>query len=539
MAGNEFNHVELILLGLMLLVAALAVLAKRLQIAYPIIMVIGGLLVSLLPRMPRIRLDPDVVFLIILPPLLFSAAYQISWREFRRNLVSILLLAFGLVGFTVYGVAATTRWLLPGFDWHMGLVLGAVIAATDAIAATATAKRLGLPRRITELLEAESLVNDGSGLVALRFTLALIVTGVTPSFAVGVWTLFYLIAMGVLIGLVIGVLVYRIQSRINDSPIEITISLITPYVAYLAAEAANCSGVLATLACGIYLGRRSGFFSVHARIEGFAVWKTLDFVLNGVVFLMLGLQLPWILAEMRGVTLSELIGYGALFSLIVIGLRMLWVFPGAWLSAWFRRRVLKQEVVEFSSRSVFIVGWAGMRGVLALAAAFSLPNYLHDGSPFPQRNIIIFLTFCVIFSTLVLQGLSMPALIRVLGLTEAGKTTAATNEEQLARLEMVTSALNRLHQLRMQEGDEQAGLYDRLQSEYQRRLIEIRDAEPRGGLATAAHQRDEARHLAQELRNVERSVAVKLRNENKIHDELLRTLQYELDLLDMSYADEG
>jgi CPA1 family monovalent cation:H+ antiporter len=539
MAGNEINHVELILLGLMLLVAALAVLAKRLQIAYPIIMVIGGLLVSLLPRMPHIRLDPDVVFLIILPPLLFSAAYQISWREFRRNLVSILLLAFGLVGFTVYGVAATTRWLLPGFDWHMGLVLGAVIAATDAIAATATAKRLGLPRRITELLEAESLVNDGSGLVALRFTLALIVTGVTPSFAVGVWTLFYLIAMGVLIGLVIGVLVYRIQSRINDSPIEITISLITPYVAYLAAEAANCSGVLATLACGIYLGRRSGFFSVHARIEGFAVWKTLDFVLNGVVFLMLGLQLPWILAEMRGVTLSELIGYGALFSLIVIGLRMLWVFPGAWLSAWFRRRVLKQEVVEFSSRSVFIVGWAGMRGVLALAAAFSLPNYLHDGSPFPQRNIIIFLTFCVIFSTLVLQGLSMPVLIRALGLTEAAKTAAATNEEQLARLAMVTSALNRLNQLRMQEGDEQAGLYDRVQSEYQRRLIEIRDAEPGSGRQPAANQREEARHLAQELRNVERSVAVKLRNENKIHDELLRTLQYELDLLDMSYADEG
>jgi CPA1 family monovalent cation:H+ antiporter len=242
---------------------------------------------------------------------------------------------------------------------------------------------------------------------------------------------------------------------------------------------------------------------------------------------------------MRGVTLSELIGYGALFSLIVIGLRMLWVFPGAWLSAWFRRRVLKQEVVEFSSRSVFIVGWAGMRGVLALAAAFSLPIYLHDGSPFPQRNIIIFLTFCVIFSTLVLQGLSMPALIRALGLTEAAKTTAASDEEQLARLAMVTSALNRLQQLRMQEGDEQAGLYDRLQSEYQRRLIEIRDAEPGSGHQPAAQQRDEARHLAQELRNVERSVAVKLRNENKIHDELLRTLQYELDLLDMSYADEG
>jgi CPA1 family monovalent cation:H+ antiporter len=533
MPGNELNRVELIVLALTLLVAALAALAKRLQIAYPIIMVIGGLLLSLIPQLPHVRLDPQVVFLVILPPLLFSAAYQTSWREFRRNLVSILLLAFGLVGFTVYGVAATTRWLVPGFDWHMGLVLGAVIAATDAIAATATAKRLGLPRRITELLEAESLVNDGSGLVALRFTLALVVTGVTPTFAVGVWTLFYLIAAGVAIGLVIGVVVDWVQSRINDSPVEITISLITPYVAYLAAEAANCSGVLATLACGIYLGRRSGFFSIHARIEGFAVWKTLDFVLNGVVFLMLGLQLPLILAQIRGLSLAQIVGYGALFSLIVIALRMLWVFPGAALSLWIRRRVLKQTVAEFSTRSVFVVGWAGMRGVLALAAAFSLPETLQDGSPFPQRNVIIFLTFCVIFSTLVLQGLTMPALVRALGLS-AAEETAQTDEEQLARREMIASALNMLRQMRMREGEEHGESLDRLQSEYERRLLELR-----GGGISVSQQRDQTRHLAQELRNVERAVAVRLRNENKIHDELLRTLQYELDLLDMSYADEG
>jgi CPA1 family monovalent cation:H+ antiporter len=534
MPGDEINRVELIVLGLTLLVAALAAVAKRLQIAYPIIMVIGGLLLSLIPQIPHVRLDPQVVFLVILPPLLFSAAYQTSWREFRRNLVSILLLAFGLVGFTVYGVAATTRWLVPGFDWHLGLVLGAVIAATDAIAATATAKRLGLPRRITELLEAESLVNDGSGLVALRFTLALVVTGVTPTFAVGVWTLFYLIAAGVAIGLVIGVVVDRVQSRINDSPVEITISLITPYVAYLAAEAANCSGVLATLACGIYLGRRSGFFSIHARIEGFAVWKTLDFVLNGVVFLMLGLQLPLILAQIRGLSLAQIVGYGALFSLIVIALRMLWVFPGAALSMWLRRRVLKQTVAEFSTRSVFVVGWAGMRGVLALAAAFSLPETLQDGSPFPQRNVIIFLTFCVIFSTLVLQGLTMPALVRALGLSAAPET-GQTDEEQLARREMIGSALNTLRQIRMRAGEEQGESLDRLQSEYERRLLELRGGER----MVVSKQRDQMRHLAQELRNVERAVAVKLRNENKIHDELLRTLQYELDLLDMSYADEG
>jgi CPA1 family monovalent cation:H+ antiporter len=240
------------------------------------------------------------------------------------------------------------------------------------------------------------------------------------------------------------------------------------------------------------------------------------------------------LAQIRGLSLAQIVGYGALFSLIVIALRMLWVFPGAALSMWLRRRVLKQTVAEFSTRSVFVVGWAGMRGVLALAAAFSLPETLQDGSPFPQRNVIIFLTFCVIFSTLVLQGLTMPALVRALGLSAAPET-GQTDEEQLARREMIGSALNTLRQIRMRAGEEQGESLDRLQSEYERRLLELRGGER----MVVSKQRDQMRHLAQELRNVERAVAVKLRNENKIHDELLRTLQYELDLLDMSYADEG
>jgi monovalent cation/hydrogen antiporter len=269
------GHVELILLGLLVLVAALAVLAKRLAIPYPIILVIGGLFLSLIPKAPRVTLNPDVVFLIILPPLLFSAAFHISWREFRRNIVSILMLAFGLVGFTVFGVALGTRWLLPGFDWKLGLVLGAVVATTDPISATATGRRLGLPRQITDLLEAESLVNDGSGLVALKFTVALVVTGITPSVAQGAGQLIYLIFTGVAIGIIVGSCIGWIQKTISEAPIEITISLITPYIAYLAAESAHCSGVMATLACGLFLGRRSsGFYSLHARIESTAFWIT-------------------------------------------------------------------------------------------------------------------------------------------------------------------------------------------------------------------------------------------------------------------------
>lgn len=524
--------VEPTLLVLLLLVAGLAILARRLKIAYPIVMVIGGLVLSFLPHVPRISLDSNVVFFGILPPLLFSAAFHTSWREFQRNIVSILMLAFGLVGFTVFGVAATTHWLLPGFDWRLGFVLGAVVAATDAIAATATAKRLGLPRRITELLEAESLVNDGSGLVALRFTLALVITGVTPSLAGGALTLFYLVAMAVLIGLVVGVFVYWIQIRISDPQVEITISLVTPYIAYLAAESAQCSGVLATLACGIYIGRRSSaFYSLPARMEASAVWGTIDFVLNGLVFLVLGLQLPLILSGIRGFSVPQLIFAGALFSAVVILLRLLWVFPGGFISHRLQRFLSRREPAAVSARSMFLVGWAGMRGVLALAAALSLPERLNNGAPFPQRNLIIFLSFCAIFTTLVLQGLSMPALIRRLGLAGA---SGFDEEESLARHQMIQSALDSLSKLREQAADQDQSPYARLEDYYRRRLL-LLDAGEQGEHESATQEVQYYLLLAQQMRNVERSVANTLRDENKIHDEVLRKLEHELDLLDTRF----
>ena len=370
MHGSGLDYVELVLLALLVAIAALALVAKRLRVAYPIVLVLGGLLLSLVPRLPRITPNPELVFLVILPPLVFSAAFHTSWRDFRNNLTGILMLAFGLVTFTMVGVALVMRVLVPGFGWTLGLVLGALVAATDAIAATAIAKRLGLPRRITDLLEAESLVNDGSGLVALKFTLAVVVTGVVPSFMGGAGTLLYLVFAGVLIGLVVGFLVHHVQVRIDDAPIEITISLVTPYLAYLTAERLECSGVLATLACGLYLGRRSsGLYSLHARIEASAVWRTLDFVLNGLVFLVLGLQLPYILKDIEGIGKRSVMLDGLLFSAAVLLLRFLWIVPGEWLVSRLRRlRNVKARGI--SSAETFLLGWAGMRGVLSLAAAF-------------------------------------------------------------------------------------------------------------------------------------------------------------------------
>lgn len=518
MLDSAIGSIEPLLLLLLLLVSALAIIAKRLQIAYPIVMVMGGLGLSLLPHAPRVSLSPNVVFLLILPPLLFLAAFHISWREFRRNLPSILMLAFGLVSFTIFGSAAAVRWLIPGFDWHLGLVLGSVIAATDAIAATATAKRLGLPRRITELIEAESLVNDGSGLVALRFTLAIVIAGTAPTFVQGAGTLFYLIFVAVAVGLVVGFVSHALLRHIVDSPVEITVSLITPYVAYLAAETLQCSGVLATLACGIYIGRRSsGFFSLQARMEGSAVWNTLDFILNALVFLVLGLQLPKILAEIRGQSLIHLLLIGALFSAAVVLLRIVWVMPGAWIASLFPNN---QDAL--SPKSAFLVGWAGMRGVLALAAAFSLPESL------PQRSMIIYLTFCVIFTTLVLQGLSMPWLIRVLKLSAVSQNDEA--EETSARRQLIDTALARLASLRNESDGSHLEALERLE-EYYRRRATLLDSQGAG-----APETDHFADLAQQLRDTERAVANRMRAENQIHDEVLRKLERELDLMDARFS---
>ncbi|SRR5579884_1419929 len=535
MGTTSLSHVELLLLALLVIVAALAVLAKRVAIPYPIVMVIGGLAFSLVPGLPHVSLDPNIVFFVVLPPLIFSAAFHISWREFRNNLVAIFMLAFGLVGFTVYAVAAFSRWALPGFDWKLGLVLGSIVAPTDPLSATSTARRLGIPRKITDLVEAESLVNDGSGLVALKFTAALVVTGYTPSFLMGAADLVYLVAAAVIIGLICGVVVHILQEHISDAPIEITVSLITPYIAYLCAEAAQCSGILATLACGLYLGRRSsGFFSLHARIESRAVWRTLDFILNGVVFLLLGLQLPTILADIRGMSLAGLIQKAALFSLAVILIRLIWVYPGAWISGIIRKKLRLNQRATFSKSELFVVGWSGMRGVLSLAAAISLPEALHSGARFPQRNVIIFLTFCTIFATLVLQGLSLPAIIRRLRL---GGLEGVEEEEQLARREMIQAALEELGRMKAENGGELTEPEQQLERYYRRRLamLKVYPAEKRG---TAEQPSGEYESVGKRLRAVERAVALKLRDESKIHDEVLRSLERELDFLDARFAEK-
>src|SRR6476619_660579 len=475
MHQSSIQSVQIIFLLLLLFVAGFTALARKLQTPYPIVLVIAGLLLSLVPGIPRVKLNPDVVFLVVLPPLLYSAAWLTSWRDFVRNLVSISFLAFGLVAFTVLGVAGTAHFAFPGFDWRLGIVLGAVIATTDAIAATSIAKRVGLPQRVVDVLEGESLLNDATGLLALEFGLAIVIAGQTPTITSGFLRLAYLTAAGIAVGLLIGVAVHWVEHHIDDGPIEITISIMVPYAAYLAAEFIHASGILAVVACGLYLGRGSShFFSPAVRLQANAVWSVFTFILNGFVFVLIGLQLPVVREGIRNYSSASLLLYGGLFSLLVLVLRLLWVFPGTTLAYWIRRHVFHQNEPRPPARQIFVTGWTGMRGVIALAAALSLPESLADGSPFPQRNLIVFLTFSVILVTLVLQGLTLPALIRALGLAGASGPNC---EETEARRIMAEAALEQLERANRDIEPESAALYADLKEHYRLRLKSL----PHGG----------------------------------------------------------
>jgi len=511
-------------------------LARKLEIPYPIILVIGGLLLSFIPGTPRISFDPEVVFFVVLPPLLYYAAWATSWREFSYNLVSISFLAFGLVTFTVIGIALLAPLFLPGFDWRMGVVLGAVIAPTDTIAATSIAKRLGLPKRIVDVLEGESLINDATGLLALEFGIAMLVSGHTPTLGGGLWRLIYLTVSGIAVGLVIGVIVDLIEHHLDDGPIEITLSIMVPYAVYLAADAIHASGVLAVVACGLFLSRMSShFFSPTVRLQAWAFWDSLYFILNGLVFVLLGLQLPYVLQGIRGLSLHELILYGGLFSAVVILLRLLWTYPGARFAYLIRIHLLHQPEQQPRLKGIFIVGWAGMRGVIALAAAIALPQTLANGAPFSQRSMIAFLAFSVILVTLVLQGLTLPPLIRFLGL--AGVASADTEEEDARRV-ILQAALKYLEKSEENDKPEYIEIYKDLTQHYRNRLATLAGAETLGDVASPAQYR---RHieLSRELLRVERQTAVRLRNQGRINDESLRKLEHELDLSEANYLAKG
>jgi Na+/H+ antiporter len=512
---------------LLAIIAFFAGLARRLKVPYPILLVLAGLGLSFLPHVPRVPLSPDIVFFVFLPPLLYAAAWQTDSRGFRQNLLSISMLATGLVAFTVLGIAFFADRFITELDFRAGFLLGAVVAATDAVAATSIARWGGRAPTITSILEGESLLNDATALLALEFGLSLLLQNHVPTIGSALLSLLWLVAGGVGIGLIIGQVFYFCERFIEEGPLEMVVSVIVPYVAYLTAEQLHCSGVICVVTCGLFLSRRSAtYLSAPARIQILASWEALDFVLNGLVFLLIGLQLPYILPGIRGYGTGRLALDGLLFSLVLIALRLIWVFPGAAFSVFIRRRLLHQQVPTPSAKGVFVVGWTGMRGVVSLAAALSLPYTLSNGQPFAQRNLILFLTFSIIFVTLVLQGLSLPPIIRALGLTGSHEEE---HEELNARRILLQRALTSLQEHLSNPGEDNHHDLEDLIHLYEDRLEATRDpsSEPTS-VDTARNSRRAQLHLGAVA--VERSALLDLRDRCLVSDDVLRRLEYELDL---------
>src|SRR5213082_470581 len=521
---SDMHQAEIIVL-LLAAVAALAVLAHKIALPYPIVLVLGGLVLSFVPGLPEVRLNPDVVFYFVLPALIYPAALFTSWRDFRRNLRPILLLAIGLVLVTMVTVAWIAHTILPTLPWAAAFALGAIVSPPDAIAATAILRRLGVPHRIEAILEGESLVNDATALVALQFAIAALLTG-TFSLGDAAIRFAWVAAGGIAFGLLVGLVMRWVQRHLDDPPIQITVSLLTPFVAYLPAERLHVSGVLATVAAGIFLGWHSPLIVTDRyRLQAFAFWEMVVFLLNGFVFIVIGLQLPGILRALQGESFVRLLDEALLLSITVILVRFAWVLPATYLPRLLSRKLRARYQIP-PWQDVAVVGWAGMRGVVSLAAAFALPLALSNGSPFPGRDYILFFAFSVILTTLVLQGLTLPYLIRKLGITHDGE---ADEEERRARLEATKAAIELIEELRA-NGKFSPDTVGRLRAEYDERLEQLQlcaenPDDCRGEIATPQYQR-----LQHQALHIERKTIIRLRNERVINDDALRRIQRDLDL---------
>jgi CPA1 family monovalent cation:H+ antiporter len=518
---------ELILV-LLAAVALLALLAEKLEIPLPALLVLGGVGLALAPGLPRLSLDPDVVFLIFVPPLLYWTALNTSWRDFRKNLRSITLLSVGLVIVTMLAVAAAAQTVAPELPWASALVLGAIVSPPDPVAVTAVTRKLGVPRGIVTLLEGEGLVNDATALVAYRMAVAAVVTGTSTIHGAGLKIL-WAGAGGAAVGLAVGFAIGWLRRKIGRAPVvENTISLLTPFAAFIPAERLGVSGVLAVVAVGLYLGRRGPrIVSPQTRIQATGMWQVVSFLLEGLIFILIGLELPLVLEALRVHPLPLLVKLALAVSGAAIAVRLLWVFPGAYLPRYVQRLLGAKNPDEYPPwQGVTFVGWAGLRGGDSLVIALALPLKTAAGAPFPGRDLILFLTFAVIFVTLVVQGFTLKFVIRWLGL----KPDRETGEEETEARDRITAAgLARLAQVKP-ENETRRDVLEGLREKHTH-IGHRYDARSRG----KRHEKDEERRDAYrkyrlEMIRGEREALVSLRDENVISDDVMRRIQRDLDL---------
>ncbi len=521
------------LLFMLTVLAAVAVAARRLNIAPSILLVVAGVGMALVPGLPKASLAPEVVLLVILPPLIYSAGVAMSWRDFKFNLRPIGLLAFGCVVFTTCAVAAAAHYLLK-FDWAVGFVLGAIIAPPDVVAPLAIARRLALPRRLLVVLEGEGLANDATALILYRFAVAAVATGAFDVAEAG-GTFVAIVVGEVIWGLVVGWLSLRLRRWANEPRVEITLSLMTPYLAFWAPAHLGGSGVLATVACGLYVSWNGPLLiSSATRLQGIFFWDLLVYLIEGLVFLLTGLQARTLIENGHAISWTDLAMATACTTLIVIAARFVWVFPATYIPRWIYPPLARRDPAP-AWQQPFLLAFTGVRGVVSLAAALALPYALNNGQPFPHRDLILFVTFGVIVITLVGQGLMLPSVVRWLGLCRLG-TEEHANElkaELDARLAALDTVERRLEQfVRERELPEQVIELLRTRNLSRNQIL------PKDWQDGLAHMRLSA-SIKKELIDAEREFVYQLLREGEITDEARRRIEYELDLEEASVANRG
>jgi CPA1 family monovalent cation:H+ antiporter len=520
------GDLQLVIAALFVSAAGLNALANWLDVPYPIPLVLGGLVLGLVPGIPDVQLDPNLILLVFLPPLLYSSAFFADLRALRTDARVISLSAIGLVLVTAVAVAVIGHELI-GLSWAMSFALGAIVSPTDPAAATAIMRRVGAPRRLVNILEGESLFNDATALVAYKVAVAAAV-GESVSAGHTVLVFFADAAGGIAIGLAVGWVIAEVRTRVSDINTELTISLFSAYGAFIPANELGASGVLAAVTCGVYLGFRAPeIASPESRMQAYALWSILTFLMNAALFILIGLQLPVIVDGLSGLPKGEVLGYAAAVCAAVIAVRFLWNFVVTFLIRVLDRRA-SQLVRRATWRTRVVGSWSGMRGAVSLAAALALPIDTHTGAPLPGRELIQFITFALILVTVVGEGLTLPLLIRRLGVVEDGTEEEA--EEVRARLVIARAALERVEEL----GAEEWTLEDSVERvrrlyEFRQRRFKIRAGkiEDEDGLEDSSLRYQRMMH---EIYAAQRQALVGLRNTRQISGEVMRRVERELDL---------
>jgi CPA1 family monovalent cation:H+ antiporter len=509
-------------LALLVAVATMLALAPALRLPYPILLVLGGLAIGLVPGMPTVELPPQLIFFGVLPPLLYGAAFFTSLRDLRATVRPIGLLALGLVVVTTVGVAVVAHELVAGLTWPSAFVLGAIVSPTDPLAATTIARRLGVPRKLVTIVEGESLANDGTGLVLYRVAVAAVVTGSFSELRTG--GLFVVTAAGgVAVGLGVGWVVRQARRRLDNPPAEVTISLLTGYFAFIPAELLGVSAVLAAVTAGIYLGWHTPELTTsQVRQQGLAVWEIVQYLLNALLFVLVGLQLPVVVDALGDIPGPKLLGYAAAVSATVIALRFAWVFVSIDLPKRIAGRMTNWQGGVF-------ISWAGMRGAVSLAAALALPLETSSGAAFPGRDLILFLTFAVILVTLVGQGLTLPLVIRALRLEDDG---IDDREDAKARIRAAEAALARLEQLESEDWV-RSDTAERLRGAYRFRSNRFRARFDDGDDGAIEARSQDFQRLRRELLDAERDAVLQLRRAGVISNDVWLRVTRDLDLEDL------